>query len=233
VSDITLHVGDVFEQLAKIPDGSIDLIVTSPPFLALRSYLPDDHPDKAKEIGSESGPAAFLDTMMALTAEWGRVLAPHGSLCVELGDTYSGAGGYGSADSPNPAYGKASHNARFEGRSRKRFKRKDDGWPEAKSKTMLDTLYPACLAYGRNLLVRRRVSPFGRWRIRNLIVWARPNPPVGALGDKFRPATSYITVACKSPRRWFDLDAVRGPSVREDLGDIARGAGTPGTKGAR
>jgi site-specific DNA-methyltransferase (adenine-specific) len=209
VSDITLHVGDVFEQLAKIPDGSIDLIVTSPPFLALRSYLPDDHPDKAKEIGSESGPAAFLDTMMALTAEWGRVLAPHGSLCVELGDTYSGAGGYGSADSPNPAYGKASHNARFEGRSRKRFKRKDDGWPEAKSKTMLDTLYPACLAYGRNLLDVDAV-PFDPWRIRNLIVWARPNPPVGALGDKFRPATSYITVACKSPRRWFDLDAVRG-----------------------
>ena len=58
MSDITLHIGDVFEQLAKIPDGSIDLIVTSPPFLALRSYLPDDHPDKDLEIGSESGPAA-------------------------------------------------------------------------------------------------------------------------------------------------------------------------------
>ena len=222
MSTVTLHVGDVFEQLAKIPDGSIDLIVTSPPFLALRSYLPEDHPDKDLEIGSESGPAAFLDTMMALSAEWGRVLAPHGSLCVELGDTYSGAGGYGSADSPNPAYGKASHNARFEGRSRKRFKRKNDGWPEAKSKTMLDTLYPACLAYGRNLLDVDAV-PFAPWRIRNLIVWARPNPPVGALGDKFRPATSYITVACKSPRRWFDLDAVRGPlsdKRRADTSDV-------------
>jgi site-specific DNA-methyltransferase (adenine-specific) len=77
---------------------------------------------------------------------------------------------------------------------------------------MLDTLYPACLAYGANLL-SGEVSPAGRWRIRNLIVWARPNPPPGALGDKFRPATSYITVACKSPRRWFDLDAVRSPYV--------------------
>ena len=95
MSTVTLHIGDVFDQLAKIPDGSIDLIVTSPPFLALRSYLPDDHPDKALEIGSESGPAAFLDTMLALSAEWGRVLAPHGSLCVELGDTYSGSGGAG------------------------------------------------------------------------------------------------------------------------------------------
>lgn len=221
MSDITLHIGDVFDQLAKIPDGSIDLIVTSPPFLALRSYLPDDHPDKDLEIGSESGPAAFLDTMLALTAEWGRVLAPHGSLCVELGDTYSGSGGAGGdynadglRDGQQRFSGSAAKRAALGSGDNERPSRsgRGDDWPLSKSKTMLDTLYPACLAYGANLL-SGAASPAGRWRIRNLIVWARPNPPVGALGDKFRPATSYITVACKSPRRWFDLDAVRSPYV--------------------
>ena len=201
------RVGGVFARLAEIPDRSIDVVVTSPPFLALRDYLPADHPDKDLEIGNEPTPAEFLDAMLAVTAELGRVLAPHGSLCVELGDTYTGAGGYGSPDSPNPAYGKTAHNERFEGRTTRRFKRKDDGWPKAKSKAMLDTLYPACLAYGRNLLSGDE-SPAGEWLIRNLICWARPNPPVGALGDKFRPATSYITVACRG-KRWFDLDAVR------------------------
>ena len=224
MSDITLHIGDVFEQLAKIPDGSIDLIVTSPPFLALRSYLPDDHPDKDLEIGSESGPAAFLDTMLALTAEWGRVLAPHGSLCVELGDTYSGSGGAGGdynadglRDGQQRFSGSAAKRAALGSGDNERPSRsgRGDDWPLSKSKTMLDTLYPACLAYGANLL-SGEVSPAGRWRIRNLIVWARPNPPVGALGDKFRPATSYITVACKSPRRWFDLDAVRAPGSSHD-----------------
>ena len=231
MSDITLHIGDVFEQLAKIPDGSIDLIVTSPPFLALRSYLPDDHPDKGKEIGSESGPAAFLDTMLALTAEWCRVLAPHGSLCVELGDTYSGSGGAGGdynadglRDGQQRFSGSAAKRAALGSGDNERPSRsgRGDDWPMSKSKTMLDTLYPACLAYGANLL-SGEVSPAGRWRIRNLIVWARPNPPVGALGDKFRPATSYITVACKSPRRWFDLDAVRGPlsdKRRADTSDV-------------
>ena len=231
MSAITLHIGDVFEQLAKIPDGSIDLIVTSPPFLALRSYLPDDHPDKGKEIGSESGPAAFLDTMLALTAEWGRVLAPHGSLCVELGDTYSGSGGAGGdynadglRDGQQRFSGSAAKRAALGSGDNERPSRsgRGDDWPMSKSKTMLDTLYPACLAYGANLL-SGEVSPAGRWRIRNLIVWARPNPPVGALGDKFRPATSYITVACKSPRRWFDLDAVRGPlsdKRRADTSDV-------------
>ena len=84
-------IGDVFDVMASMPDDSVDLVLTSPPFLALRSYLPADHPDKAKEIGSEPTPAEFIDTLLALTAEWGRLLAPHGSIAVELGDTYAGS----------------------------------------------------------------------------------------------------------------------------------------------
>jgi hypothetical protein len=167
--------------------------------------------------------------MLALSAEWGRVLAPHGSLCVELGDTYSGSGGAGGdynadglRDGQQKFSGSAAKRAALGGGNERPSRSgRGDGWPMSKSKTMLDTLYPACLAYGANLL-SGEVSPAGRWRIRNLIVWARPNPPVGALGDKFRPATSYITVACKSPRRWFDLDAVRSPGSQPDSG--ARGA---------
>src|SRR5918994_4520271 len=88
-------VGDVYDRMTQLEDHSFDLIVTSPPFLALRSYLPDGHPLKDKEIGSEATPAVYLDVLLALTAEWRRLLAPHGSLCVELGDTYSGSGGAG------------------------------------------------------------------------------------------------------------------------------------------
>src|SRR5690606_19887281 len=58
----------------------------------------------------------------------------------------------------------------------------------------------------------------------NLLTWTRPNPPVGALGDKFRPATSFVTVACVSGKRWFDLDA-----VRTDAQDT-RARNTNGTK---
>jgi DNA modification methylase len=175
----TYHVGDVFDVMATLPDDSVDLVLTSPPFLALRSYLLDDDPNKGREIGQEATPAEFLDTLLALTAEWGRLLAPHGSIAVELGDSYSG----------------------------------DDscGWPLAKSLCGIPTLYAWSLAYGRNLLTGEE-SPAGRWRIRNVVAWVRPNPPVGALGDKFRPATSYITIATQARDRWFDLDAVRTPN---------------------
>jgi site-specific DNA-methyltransferase (adenine-specific) len=215
---IEYRIGDVFERLAEIPDGSVDLIVTSPPFLALRSYLPADHPDKHKEIGSEPTPAEFIDTLLALTAEWGRVLAPHGSLCVELGDTFAGSGGAGGDYSDT---GLRAGQGKFDGSAART--RQATGWPLAKSLTGIPTLYTWSLAYGRNLLTGEP-SPAGLWRIRNLIVWARPNPPVGALGDKFRPATSYITVACKGARRYFDLDAVRLPPSPGTHARLAAGA---------
>lgn len=33
--------GDCLEELKKLPDESIDCVMTSPPYWALRSYLPD------------------------------------------------------------------------------------------------------------------------------------------------------------------------------------------------
>jgi len=213
------RIGDVFDRMAEIPDGSVDLIVTSPPFLALRSYLPADHPDKHKEIGSEPTPAEFIDTLLALSAEWGRVLAPHGSLCVELGDTYAGSGGGGGDYMPGgfregqPGFGGSADKQREGNAAHWRAKNQNkSAWPLAKSMTGIPFLYELGLSYGRNLL-SGEPSPAGQWRVRNRICWARPNPPVGALGDKFRPATSYITVACKGTKRYFDLDAVRTQPV--------------------
>ena len=210
MSHATFVIGDVFDCLAALPDGSVDLILTSPPFLALRSYLPADHPDKAKEIGSEPDPASFVDTLLALSAEWRRVLAPHGSIAVELGDTYSGSGGAGGDYAED---GMREGQERFDGSARR--SRSDVGWPLAKSACLIPELYRVALAYARNPLTGEP-SPAGAWRVRNTVRWCRPNPPVGALGDKFRPATSDMVIACVSPRRWFDLDAVRTEAPRVD-----------------
>lgn len=218
-------VGDVFDRMSELEDGSVDLVMTSPPFLALRNYLPADHPDKAKEIGTEATPAEFIDTLLRLTAEWGRLLAPHGSICVELGDTYAGSGGagggYGLRDG-QPRFDGSVRAARSAEESRLGVDARNRGntsrgtsaggdWPLEKSLCGIPTLYAWSLAYGRNLLTGEP-SPAGRWRIRNLVAWVRPNPPVGALGDKFRPATSYLTIATRARDRYFDLDAVRDKS---------------------
>lgn len=202
-------VGDVFERLRQLPDQSVDLVMSSPPFLALRSYLPEDHEHKSKEIGSEATPADFLDTLLDVVEECRRVLTPHGSLVFELGDTYSGSGGAGGDYNEGGAQDGAP---KFSGSAlsyRKTTQRNREliGWPLEKSLTGIPTLFTWSLAYERNLLRPERETD--QWRIRNVIVWARPNPPVGALADKMRPATSYLTVATMARDRWFDMDAVR------------------------
>lgn len=242
----TYYVGHVHDVLAKLPDDSVDLVMTSPPFLALRSYLPDDHPDKALEIGSEPGPGEFIDALLEVVEALDRVLAPHGTIVFELGDTYSGSGGHGGDYNPG---GMREGQPRFDGSASRRFGtgsaprparsnrpkyqgdgRRDregdteegilparnrgsaaqrdeiDGWPLDKSLCMIPELFRFALAYGFNPLTGR---PTPRWRVRNVVRWCRPNPPVGALSDKFRPGTSDLVVACHSKTRYFDLDAVR------------------------
>ena len=163
------------------------------------------------------------------------MLAPWGSIAIELGDTFAGSGGArwqtrpskrqagqvwdGSAAAPAGVHTQADHRrcappgARPSGRTPATC---------AKSLALIPQLYATSLAYGRNLLTGQP-SPAGQWLVRNVIVWHRPNPAVGALGDKVRPSTSYITVATRSPKRWFDLDAVR----TEYKPTTGRGAANP------
>jgi site-specific DNA-methyltransferase (adenine-specific) len=219
-STVTMHIGDVRDVMARLPDNYADLLVTSPPFLALRSYLPADHPDKHREIGSEPTPAAFLDTLYGLTADWGRLIPEWGSICVELGDTMSGSGGAGGDYNTD---GLREGQAKFDGsmartRAPSVSPNAGPGWPLAKSMCLMPHAYTIGLAYGHNPLTGQPHDA-GQWRIRNVITWARPNPPVGSLGKrnpdrrtgdyKFRPACSFITVACRGTGRYFDLDAVR------------------------
>ncbi len=242
MSQATWYVGDALEVLRTLPDASGDLCMTSPAFLALRSYLPADHPDKHKEMGSEATPGAFLDVLLDVTEELARVLAPHGSLVVELGDTYSGSGGAGGdylaggmRDGQPQADGSARRANKFGTDPQTNQKlytveKAGNGWPLAKSLCMIPSSYAWALAYGRNPWTGRTTPP---WRVRNLVAWCRPNPPVGALGDKYRPGTSYLTVACKSGSRYFDLDAVREignepPKVRR-YSDNNSGAQNPRT----
>jgi len=164
--------------------------------------------------------------LLDLTEELGRVLTPTGSLCVELGDTFSGSGGAGGDYGPDgmrdgqPKFrqGTPRWDGRPEGQVRTTTSDPAEvmasrpsggaGWPQAKSLCLIPEMYRMALAYGVNPLTGRTTDP---WRVRNVVRWCRPNPAPGALGDKFRPGTSEMVVACKSARRWFDLDAVREP----------------------
>lgn len=87
--------GEAREVLAALPPGSIDAIVTSPPYLAKRDYLPADDPAKAHELGMEGSPAEFVGGLLEVMDLAWEVLADHGVAFVNLGDTAAGSGGAG------------------------------------------------------------------------------------------------------------------------------------------
>lgn len=65
-----------------LPDDSVDLIVTSPPYWNKRDY---GHSD---QIGLEPTADAYVVSIMECLTEWKRVLRPHGSVFLNVGDTY-------------------------------------------------------------------------------------------------------------------------------------------------
>lgn len=199
-------VGDVFERLADIPDGSVDCVITSPPYFKQRLYLPQDHPQAAREIGQEPTPAEALDTLLRVMDELWRVLSDDGTFWVNLGDKHAGSGGAGGDYSEGglragqPRYGAAPKAC--------------DGWPLEQSVCWLPQLFGASLAYGRNLLTSQ---PHRQWVTRPAVTWCKPNPMPGSTGRKFKTATELIIYGGKHPHHYFDLDAVREPAPPENM----------------
>lgn len=77
---LQIAVGDA--RQTALPDKSVDLIVTSPPYWQKRDY---GHSD---QIGLESTPQGYVAAMMDCLSDWRRVLRPTGSIFLNVGDTY-------------------------------------------------------------------------------------------------------------------------------------------------
>jgi DNA modification methylase len=98
-----LYLGHVIEVLSQLPPRSVQTCITSPPYWGLRSYATGDN--KSYELGSEPSPdcntsgqaqcgKCFVCNMVAVFRGVRRVLRDDGTLWLNLGDSYSGGGGF-------------------------------------------------------------------------------------------------------------------------------------------
>lgn len=79
----TIYTGDNVATMKTWPDACIDLVVTSPPYWALRDYGCDG------QIGLEATPEDFVATLTAVFREVRRTLKDTGTLWLNMGDTYN------------------------------------------------------------------------------------------------------------------------------------------------
>src|SRR5580704_9793601 len=75
--------GDVREQLAQLPEDSVDTVITSPPYFQLRDY------GVVGQIGLEDDIGGWVDDLRLAMHGVARVLKASGSLWLNLGDAFS------------------------------------------------------------------------------------------------------------------------------------------------
>src|SRR3990167_8451472 len=88
-NNIKLWNGDTLEVLKGMPDESMDMAITSPPYFGLRIYIPKNHPDYKQQLGLENSYQDYLAKMLLITAEIKRVLKKTGSFWLNCGDAYA------------------------------------------------------------------------------------------------------------------------------------------------
>lgn len=221
-----------------LEDESVDLIVTSPPYFALRSYTDGgEHYDG--QIGSEDTPAAFLEALWAVTAECKRVLKPSGSMWVNLGDKYAGSSGQnnnGSGSSTLNGHGGAG-TAKDQGTTAAPVKVQTS--IPTKSLMGLPWRYAIGCIDNLDLILRAEV------------VWSKPNGLPESVTDRVRRSHEQWFHFTREPRYFAAVDEVREPSappsgtalrfaehggtsglkMNGDRGDLGRGNFVPSPRG--
>ncbi|OMZ07223.1 DNA methyltransferase [Burkholderia pseudomallei] len=189
------HRGDCRDLMrAMIADGvRVQTIVTSPPYWGLRSYLPGGHPDKGREIGSESTLREFIDTLVGVFELCRQLLVDDGTLWLNMGDAYASSGGQ------TPMRGET-----FAGRARAKenicLSNRKAGIDGLKVKDLMGQ--PWRLAFA--------LQDAG-WYLRQDIIWHKPNPMPESVRDRCTKAHEYLFLLSKSERYYYDQDAIREP----------------------
>jgi DNA modification methylase len=185
--DFTLYAGDVRTVLAEIPDESVDCVATSPPFFGLRDYgVPG-------QIGLEATPEEWAAELVAVFAECRRVLAPHGTLWLEVGDSYD----HGTrVDRKMRLTPSKNHGYWKNGPIRARVTGGD-----TKPKDLIGAPFVLAFALRDDGWWWRSINPW--WKVNCLPESAKDRPTV---------AHSYVMQFTKKARYWYDRVAVQEPA---------------------
>lgn len=185
--------------------GSVHCCVTSPPYYGLRDY------GHAGQIGLEQTPDEYVTAMVEVFREVRRVLRDDGTVWLNLGDSYSrtpakGGSGPGGKNESRWGYG-AAQSAKV-GSSDDAVRRGDRPGSRASGTGLGDKQL-----LGIPWRVAIALQADG-WILRQDIIWNKPNPMPESVRDRCTKAHEYIFLLSKSPRYYFDTEAIKEPALQ-------------------
>ena len=186
--------GDVFEKIKEIPDETVDVVCTSPPYWGLRDYGVEG------QMGMEPDFHDYLAKLNTLMRELRRVLKKTGTVWVNLGDTYSTVSGgmKDIAKGNTKQYGKIQYldkgteNKEVYGIDQTNMKK---GLKPKCRVGIPERFYINCIDDG--------------WIARNHIVWTKNNAMPSSVKDRFTNKWESVFFFAKEKKYYFNLDIVR------------------------
>ena len=196
--DYQVHIGDCRESLRRMAAAGVRVqtCVTSPPYYGLRDY------GHAGQLGLEQTPEEYIAAMVEVFRAVRDVLADDGTLWLNIGDSYAMSGRPGGSSL-------AALGDRYSGGGHKR-----DGVqkpvrrlpPGLKTKDLIGI--PWMLAFALRA---------DGWYLRQEIIWSKSNPMPESVRDRCTKAHESLFLLAKSPRYYFDSEAIQEPAAESSL----------------
>ena len=185
-----IYEGNVLDVLPTLEKGSVQSVITSPPYWGLRDY------DNDEQLGQEELPELFIERLVHIFSLVRDVLKQDGTLWINLGDTYYGPkGGHWDKNSiTNDLTG-----------TKYREKRKAPPKHEyIKNGDLVGVPWKFAIEMQKK-----------GWYLRNDIIWHKPNPMPEAVNSRLCKSHEHIFLFTKvQSGYYFNADTIRLNDVR-------------------
>lgn len=188
--------GDCLEEMEWMASESVQCCVTSPPYFGLRDYGHNG------QIGLEETPEQYVTKLVEVFREVRRILKPDGTLWLNLGDSYAGYHGNKNATYENAPSNKGGY---FENQRKTLVNHNG-----IKNKDLIGIPWMVAFALRAD-----------GWYLRQDIVWHKPNPMPESVRDRCTKAHEYIFLLSKSPKYFFDSEAMKEAATSGATGSAA------------
>jgi DNA modification methylase len=208
---IKILIGDCRDTLKTLPDQSVHCCVTSPPYFGLRDY------GMGTQIGLEKTPEQFVAELVLVFKEVKRVLRDDGTLWLNLGDSY--ASYRDGKATPDTSRGESDGTLVPKGSAKNRMASTFAG-TSVKHKDLIGIPWMVAFALRAD-----------GWYLRQDIIWHKPNPMPESVTDRCTKSHEYIFLLSKSPKYYFDNEAIKEPVAESTVGRLKQ-KNLPNQKGS-